>query len=385
VVPFSSDRSLLLRLVTERTGGAHPGDLGADTLTQNEMDVLRAWIERGAPDDDGTVPFADAEELLYVANQEAATVTVIDITHNLVVRVVDLTQHGYLSTAKPHHIAVEPDGSHWYVSLIGANRVAKFSRDNEREGEFAFETPGMLALDPAGEYLYVGRSLSAANPPASIGRVRRSDMTGESISVVFPRPHALAIDPSGAFVYSASLGQNQLIVYETGSADVTFASVAGPIHSFVQHAISPGGGALVSTTQLTSQMLFFDLSSPNSPALSWSVGVNPAPWHPVFSPDGQFVYAGNKDSNTVTVVSVSGRRVEDVITGNGLSQPHGSAISSDGQVLYVSNRNTDGSYTPRHDLGDNSLDGTVVVIDLASKEITKVLEVGALAAGMGKR
>jgi DNA-binding beta-propeller fold protein YncE len=385
VVPFSAERSLLLRLAGERTGGPHPGELGADTLSQVELDALRAWIDEGAPNDEREIAFADADELLYVANQDAATVTIIDMLRNVVARVVDLTDHGYPAAAKPHHVAVEPDGAHWYVSLIGANRVAKFDRQNNLVGDFEFETPGMLAIDPTDDYLYVGRSLSASNPPASIGKVRRSDMTGELIPVVFPRPHALTADPNGAFIYSASLGQNQLIVYETDSGDVTFASVAGPIHSFVQHAMAPDGGVMASTAQLTNQVLFFDLTAPDEPAFEWSVGVNAGPWHPVFSADGRFLYAGNKDADTVTIVSVDGRRVEAVIAGNGLAQPHGSAISEDGQTLYISNRNSDGSYTPRHDVGDNALDGTVVVIDLGSRQITKVLEVGALAAGMGKK
>ena len=385
VVPFSPARSLLLRMATDRVGGAHPGEVGADTLTQAELDALRTWIAEGAPDDEGQIAFAESEDFLYVANQDAATVTVIDMQRNVDARVVDLTDNGYLATAKPHHVAVESDGAHWYVSLIGANRVAKFARQNVLVGEFEFETPGMLAVDPTDDYLYVGRSLSAANPPASIGKIRMSDMTGELIPVVFPRPHALAVEPTGAFVYSASLGQNQLIAYETASGDVTFASVSGPVHSFVQHAIAPDGGTLASSAQLTNQVLFFDLSAPDEPAFSWSVGVNAGPWHPVFSPDGQFLYAGNKDANTVTIVSVGGRRVEAVIAGDGLAQPHGSAISDDGQTLYISSRNADGSYSPRHDFGANALDGTVAVVDLAGRQIIKVLEVGALAAGMGKK
>ncbi len=385
VVPYRPERSLLMRLVTERKGGAHPGEAGSDTLIASEIEQLRVWIEDGAPDDDGNVAFSDADRLLYVANQEAATVTVVDMEFNVVARVVDLTEHGYLSTSKPHHVAVEPDGSHWYVSLIGSNRVAKFDRQNNLVGEFEFETPGMLAVDPGDNYLYAGRSLSATNPPASIGRIRRSDMTGDVIPVVFPRPHALAVDPTGTFVYSASLGQNQLIAYRTDSGDVTFAPVPGPVHSFVQHAVAPDGGLMASTAQLTHQVLFFDLSVPQSPSLAWSVGVNDAPWHPVFSADGQFVLAGNKDANTVTIVSVATRRVAAVIAGNGLAQPHGSVLSDDGETLYISNRNSDGSYTPRHDLGSNAREGTVVVIDLGARQIIKVLEVGAVAAGMGKK
>jgi YVTN family beta-propeller protein len=385
VIPFSPARSLLLRMAAARVGGAHPGELASDTLSQNELQLLREWITDGAPSDDGTVAFEDAEDLLYVANQEAATVSIIDMTKNVVVRVVDLRDHGYSATAKPHHVAVEPDGSYWYVSLIGENRVARFDRLNNLSGEFEFETPGMLAMDPVGDWLYAGRSLSAPSPPASIGKIRRSDMSGEVIPVVFPRPHALTTDPTGAFVYSSSLGQNHIITYETASGDVTFSPVAGPIHSFVQHAVSPDGGTLAATAQLTSQILFFDLATPATPAFSWSVGANASPWHPVFAPDGLHLYVGNKDANTVTVVSVVNRRVESIITGDGLAEPHGSALSPDGSLLYISNRNSSGSFTPRHDLGDNGRDGTVVVIDRVTGDITKVLEVGPLAAGLGTR
>lgn len=385
VVPYSPSRSLLLRLVTDRVGGAHPGEAGGDTLSAAEIETLREWIDDGAPDDGGTVAFENSENLLYVANQEAATVSVVDMDSRVVARVVDMRDHGYSAESKPHHVAVDPDGSHWYVSLIGENRVARFDRTNTLAGEFAFETPGMLAVDPAGDWLFAGRSLSAPNPPASIARIRRSDMTGEEVAVVFSRPHALTTDPSGSFLYSASLGQNQLIVYEIASEDVTFTPVAGPIHSFVQHAVAPDGRLMVSSAQLTNQLLFFDLSIPGAPAFSWSVGVNASPWHPVFSSDGLRVYVGNKDANTVTVVSAVNRRVDGIISGDGLAEPHGSAISPDGRYLYISNRNTSGSYTPRHDLGDNGRDGTVVVIDLASERITKVLEVGPLAAGLGTR
>ncbi len=385
VVSYRPTRSLLLRLTTERVGGNHPGELGSDTLSVSEAEILRDWILRGAPDDGGTVAFETVENPLYVASQTAATVSVIDMDAQVVARVVDLTDHGYSALSKPHHVAVEPDGSRWYVSLIGANAVAKFDRANNRMAEFEFETPGMLAVDPVNDWLYAGRSLSAASPPASIGKIQRSDMTGEEIAVVFPRPHALVADPSGAFVYSASLGQNQIIAYEEATGDVTFVAVAGPVHAFVQHAVSPDGALLASSGQLTANMLFFDLAVPETPAFAWSVGVNAAPWHPVFSPDGRFVYVGNKDANTVTVISVTDRRVERIVTGAGIAEPHGAAVSPDGRYLFVSNRNTRGAYTPRHELRDNESDGTVVVIDLNSGQVTRVLEVGELAAGLGTR
>jgi len=41
----------------------------------------------------------------------------------------DFTTMGFSAT-KPHHIVVEPDGSYWYVSLVGDNAVVKLDRAN---------------------------------------------------------------------------------------------------------------------------------------------------------------------------------------------------------------------------------------------------------------
>ena len=54
-----------------------------------------------------------------------------------------------------------------------------------------------------------------------------------------------------------------------------------------------------------------------------------------------------------------------------------------GRRVYVSNNNLKGAYTPRYDLGDNPQPGTVVVIDTATNEIEKVIEVEAYATGLG--
>ena len=62
---------------------------------------------------------AASGELLYVCNQNDATVSIIDLGTNQVIETVDLQQLGFSANAKPHHVAVEPDGSHWYVTLIG--------------------------------------------------------------------------------------------------------------------------------------------------------------------------------------------------------------------------------------------------------------------------
>ena len=82
----------------------------------------------------------------YVCVQDEAKVAIVDTAARSVVRTIDFQKLGFPATAKPHYIVVEPDGSHWYVSLIGANRVVKIDRQDRIVGPYEMETPGMLTL-----------------------------------------------------------------------------------------------------------------------------------------------------------------------------------------------------------------------------------------------
>lgn len=325
----------------------------------------------------------DSGQRLYVANQDGAVVSVIDMTSNAVIHTVDLQALGFSATAKPHHVVVEPDGSYWYLSLIAEDRVLKFDRDNALVGQVAFERPGMMALDPSSDRLYVGRSMAAVNPPQRIGVVDRTVMTLSEVDVFFPRPHAIAVGPGGRDVYSASLAMNQMAGYDTASEQLELVSVDGPTHTFVQFALTPDGRTLVATAQLTGQLFIFDVTA--SPDIRYvaTVKVGTQPWHPVITPDGRYVYLGNKDDNSVSVVDLENREVVATITGNGLAQPHGSAISADGRYVYISNRNLNGDYTPAGHGGDDATVGTIVVIDTESNTIAEVIEVDRYPAGIG--
>lgn len=332
---------------------------------------------------------AGEADFLYVANQGEASVAVIDMARNEVVGTVDLQELGFSPTAKPHHVVVEPDGSHWYVSLIGANRVLKFDRQNQLVGQVELEVPGMMALDPASDLLYVGRSMSAVNPPPSIGVVDRAQMEVlEEVDVLFPRPHAIALTPDGGRLYVGSLAQNRIAVIDTESLDVSLESVGGPVHTFVQFAVAPDGKTLGATGQMSGQFLLFDTTDPDGSVVTDTLRVDAAPWHPVYTPDGRYIYFGNKMADRVTVVDAQERRVVAVIEGEGLAQPHGSAVRPDGRYVYISNNNLKGeasAHKAHQDVGHDEMPGTIVVIDTETQEIVRVLEVGTNPTGIGAR
>ncbi|MEX1010714.1 MAG: YncE family protein [Balneolaceae bacterium] len=328
----------------------------------------------------------DPGHYLYVCNQGAATVSVIDLeTHEIAAR-IDLQELGFSPNAKPHHAVVEPDGSHWYVSLIGENLILKFNHRNELVGRTEMEVPGLLAIHPTKDELYVARSMMAMNPPQSFAIIRRSDMEHtEEVETFFPRPHGITIHPNGKWVFVASLAENQMVSIDLESLDSELTMFPGDTHVFVDFGLSPDGNTLVITGQISGQLLVLDTSNPASPELIETIQINPQPWRPIFSPDGKRLYVPNKESNTVTVIDMTQHVVEAVIEGKGLAQPHGSAISPDGKWLYISNNNLRAMPDMDQHNHDAGPPGYLVVIDTETLSIDKVIEVETYSTGIGTR
>jgi YVTN family beta-propeller protein len=330
---------------------------------------------------------ASAQDYLYSCAQDAGVVYVIDTGTNEVVAQVDFDELGFGPVSRPHHVVVEPDGSFWYVSLIGANRVLKLTRDNRLAGVADFEVPGMLALDPVQTLLYVGRSMSAVNPPERIGVIDRYDMSIIEADVFFPRPHAIGVGPAGRVAYSASMATNQIGSLDLRTERLDLIDVPGPAHSFMQFAISPDGRSMVLTGHLSGLVLFYDLADPAKPAFLGQVSVGAQPWTPVFSLDGRWIYVPSKLANSVSVIDAASREVVKVIEGEALAEPDGSAVSPDGRWVYISNSNTahGGHEAPAIGAPSAAATGSVVVIDAETRAIVKVIETGANATGLGAR
>jgi YVTN family beta-propeller protein len=319
---------------------------------------------------------------LYVCNQGEATVSVIDVETQSVKATVDLKERGFSENAKPHHVVAEPNGEYWYVTLIGANTILKFNRANEIVDRItSFEVPGLLALDASSNRLYVGRSMSAVDPPQSVGVIDREAMTVERrIDTFFPRPHALTVRGDGTYGFVASLATNQVMGMSAESDETELTRLGGDTQTLVQFARTPDGATLIAGGQSTGQLLLFDASEAPSLSVTDTLQVGKQPWHPVITDDGATAYVPNKQSHSISVVDLDKPAVTATIEGEGLAQPHGAALSPDGRYLFVSNNNRKGTYSPT---GDNPEAGTVTVIDTRTHEISKVIEVGTYPTGVG--
>lgn len=333
---------------------------------------------------DGAQTASQDGPLLYVCNEGAASVTVVDVKTREIVTTVDLREMGFSPEAKPHHVVAEPDGSHWYVSLIGENRVLKLDRDHELVAQAEMETPGLMALDPRSDRLYVGRSMKAVQPPQRIGVIRTADMSVEEREVFVPRPHAIAVQGEAGWIHTASLATNQIASLPADDDGLELTELDDPVRTYVQFALSPDGRRMLSTAQTSGEVLEFDVTGPASPELLRTLQVGGEPWHPSYGPEGRLVYVPRKSADAVDVVDVDAWEVAATIEGEAISQPHGSVLSPDGRFLFVSNNNLDGAWSPTgSEAADGDPPGAVVVIDTRTREIVDVLTVGHNPTGLG--
>jgi YVTN family beta-propeller protein len=320
---------------------------------------------------------------LYVPNQDDATVSIIDPATRRLIRTVDLRRYGVGDNAKPHHVQVEPDGSAWYVTLIGAGKVLKLDPNGRVLGSAAMEVPGLIALHPSRDLMFVGRSMSAVNPPPRIAVIRRSDMTLlDEVDLLFPRPHGIVVHPAGEVVYVASLGTNQLASVGVELGEVRLLNVPGMAHGFVQAAVSPDGRRLAVTAELTDSLLIFDLAEPAAPKLARGLAMPDGPFEPAFTADGRWIFVTALNANRVAVVDTRDWSVSLLPEHAGFGQPHGIALSPEGSRVFVGNRHQLGGVHD-HAGGKPTGTGTVVAICVESRAVDTVLSVGHYAAGLG--
>lgn len=332
---------------------------------------------------------ASAGEKLYVVNQAGATISIIDQSRLVVDTVLDLRTLGFTANAKPHHVAVEDNGQYWYVSLIGDGRVLKFDRSNRLLGQVKMETPGLLSLDPVHDSLYVGRSMTAVNPPKSLGVIARSSFVlVDEQEIVTPRPHALAVTKDGRWVHTASLAENRIASVETATGRVTLSVIPGAPRSLVTFALSPDGNTLVSGAELSNTLLVFDLRQPPPLQPVKEIALAGKPWEPRFTADGKRVYVTLLSKNALAEVDLaSGTAVRELTER--LAQPYSMTLRRDNRYAFVVSQNTGAvaagqSGHEMHGMGSEhrTTDGWLTIFDLRTGAIDRTLMLGAGPTGM---
>lgn len=185
----------------------------------------------------------------------------------------------------------------------------------------AGKTPVSMVVDPSGQYAYVANSdgdeINTSNGSVSGFSIDRTTgaTQGELNSAFVPvpaglNPSAIAIDPTGTYVYVANAGSGNVSGYQRGSAGV----------------LTP---------------------LPGSPWQTTTTATAPSPMSITVDPLGRFVYVANFALDNIAVFQIdtaaTGSNVAGALTllgevalpGSGARHPHSVTVDPAGTYVYV--------------------------------------------------
>lgn len=391
VIPFDADNSLLVELMTK---------LDNQTVLEDvKLEFLKRWINEGARNDAGEVPYANVTDLLYVCSQGEAIINVIDMNSLQVIRNIKMTDEGYPAFSKPHFIEFTPNGSHFFVSCIDntVNKIVKYSTStHEAAGEISTDIPALMEHHPTEDVLYVSRFM-LNNTLTSIfafdsGTLQPAE-TGNEGNILLPNslsvPHAIAVGNNGDYIYSASFTEDALVIIDNATKEFEGAVPLGTDTTPLDVTISPDNSRAYISCIGSGEMIVVNISDPNNRFVESRIALEAGsqPWHSVFNSDGSKLYVSDLATNKFHVITTATGAVQSFGAGDGsdgLSMPHGIEISADDSRVFISNRNISGNYQSPYQFNDsdNAKVGTVVVVNTADNSIEKIIEIENFGSGM---
>lgn len=130
VVPYDANNSSLLYFINtfEELGTTALPTMpyNQPPLSKDEYILLRDWINKGAPDQNGNIPFAEnaaTRQKIYMVQQGCDLVGVIDAERQVVMRYIPVGKT--YGKEQPNNITISPDGKYAYVSFWSTNLIQK--------------------------------------------------------------------------------------------------------------------------------------------------------------------------------------------------------------------------------------------------------------------
>ncbi len=357
-------------------------------LPADQVRLISRWIAGGCQDDQGSIPFSNYPGgRVLVTVQAEDLVAVIDRGSNLIGRYVRAGAENVFTTAPeaPHNVTIDEARGWYYVNLIGAGKVLKYRLDtNEKIDEVGgIISPTQVALSSTGDTAYVAQFAAGVNA-VKIIRTNPMQVIGEIAAGNVDKPHGVQITPDGRELWvTGNLSDNILV------ADFTDFSTR--LIQLNNQPPGQGGVLLPYQTVMTAdnQKVYVTCQRGNVVVVvdrrtdevvkTIPVGLNPL--IPAITPDSRYVLVPNRNSDDLSVIDTQTDSVSMTIANIG-PQPHGSAVTPDGRLAYISCENVSAAVPPHHPTAGSRVPGYFTVVDLATMSVTRRYELGAFAAGV---
>jgi 6-phosphogluconolactonase len=257
---------------------------------------------------------------LYVANsgQNENDISQFDIASNGTLTEPNSRVSVAPNASQPVLLAIDPAGSFLYVANAQSNNISVFAIDgtsgNLTEVPNSPFSTGLhvlnMQLTPSGNFLYISAAGgisgttngSIAGFSVNAGQLASLGVTTSSDG---PNPTGLTIDPSGSFLYASNFSSNSISIFAVGSSG-SLAKVAGsPIADGYTAPISlildPAGANLYVANQGSGNVAAYSITSATGlpAALTTSTATNAfgtevSPSFLASDPSGKYLFVGNQ-------------------------------------------------------------------------------------------
>jgi YVTN family beta-propeller protein len=393
VIPYNSFFSHMTSVVNNDTNVApvaHVSLSELHKLSPDKVVTIRSWIDDGAKSKNGDIAFTTIENSGFITNQASDLIAVIETKKKLVTRLIPVGGRTTQLDA-PHYISSDPQKEFLYVSLIAEGYLEKFnSATYEKVGRIpAGSSPAHTVISPDGMTGYLTNFDVSGNermtrkfttsPFAIVSSANDVKMWGN---------HGMALSSNGEMLYVASqIGEylfkifaSDMSILESAPLDPSVPPTGQGTGAFkpYQISISPDDSLLFVSCTASNQVRVYrasDLAMINS----IPVGANPLLMN--FTPDGNYLFVCNRNSNSVTVINRATQTVHTTINNVGI-QPHGVDFTSDGTLAYIACETQSGP-DGHHPVFGSVKPGVSRVINVTNMSLLDIrMEMGSFPAGI---
>jgi YVTN family beta-propeller protein len=331
----------------------------SNSLSLVDLEGSNARVEIPVGADPRTVALSSDERLAYTANRGAGSLSVIDLKKREVVADVQVGP-------RPYGVVASPDGRYIFVTVQGHDRLAVLDAGTWQPLASIplGDRPSGLAVSESGDQIYIthllGNQVTLLTAPESVLYFPLAFQTDSLANAAGKQPglasfgvhfihstiplwpdsnlvQAIVIGPDGGRAYLPHTRSNSI------NSALTLDTTVFPIVSVID---------LETELHLTGGQYNLDVLDPPAVGL---------PFDAALTPDGDELWIANAASNDVTVIELAtGQLAAHIEVG---ANPRGIVGSPDGNTFYV----------------NNTLAGTVSVIDAAAYTATHTIMVTAIA------
>ena len=224
----------------------------------------------------------------------------------------------------PDSVAVHPAGTFAYVTNLGSDNVSTYAINTD--GTLTFKAtiaagtrPGSIAVHRSGKFAYVG-NFGNGSVPGSVSMYTIDTTTGALMpngDITNDVSDAVAVDPSGRFVYVGNSGGVSMYSIDATTGKLTSIGTvaAGGGGGVSSLAVHPSGKFVYATAgggfKLSPGLVSVYTLNATTGVLA-SNGTAPTELYPIsiaIAPSGKFAYVTNYDSHSISMYTI------DAVTG----------------------------------------------------------------------